>query len=381
MKTSHVPPEVTKWLAEYADVFNLPAGLPRKREVDHEIVLKEGHRPVNVRLYKYAHVQKSEIEKLISKMLMSRIIKPSTSPFSSPVLLVKKKNGRWRFCVDYRALNQVTVPDKFPIPVIEELLDELHGSKIYSKLDLKSSYHQIRMKEEDVPKKAFRTHEGHYEFLVMPFGLTNGPTTFQSLMDRIFKPFLRHCLLVFFDDILIYSSDIQTHMTHLGMVFNVLRDNEPYANQKKCVFAQERIAYLGHWVSEKGVEADDDKIRAMVSWPQPKNIKELRGFLRLMGYYRRFVLNYGKIATPSTQLLKKDAFAWNEEATEAFKNLKKAMVMLCCRCWLSPTLTKFLPLKQMHLEQGRGGSNSETEPSLAKTYPAALERNQCMKEN
>lgn len=175
----------------------------------------------------------------------------------------------------------MTVPNKFPILVIEKLLDELHGSTVFSKLDLKSEYHQIRMKEEDVEKTTFRTREGHYEFLVMPFGLINGPAMFQSLMNQVFRPFLRRCLLVFFDDILVYSPYLETHLKDLGMVFNVLRDNTLYVNRKKCAFARDKIAYLGHWVSANGVEADPEKIITVTSWPISRNIKELRGFLGL----------------------------------------------------------------------------------------------------
>lgn len=211
--------------------------MPPQRDFDHYIPLKPNTSPFSIRPYRYSHDQKNEIEKLVLEMLRSGIIRPGQSPFSSPILLVKKKDGSWRFCADYSQLNSLTIKNKYPIPLIDELLYEL-GAKWYAKIDLRAGYHQVRMAQEDIEKTAFRTHQGHFEFIAMPFGLTNALATIQNLMNHIFQPYLRKFVLVFFDDIMVYSKSLQEHCEHLKKVSEILRENKLYVKASKCDFAK-----------------------------------------------------------------------------------------------------------------------------------------------
>jgi len=212
-------------------------------------------------------------------MLLNGVIQPSSSPFASPVLLVKKKDGTWRFCVDYRQLNTVTIKNKYPLPIVDELLDELHGAQWFTKLDMSSGYHQIRVLPQDEHKTTFKTHNGHWEFLVMPFGLTNAPATFQAAMNSIFAPLLRKCVLIFMDDILVYCDSLEHHVEHLKAVFDILQQHQLLLKRSKCSFAQGQLEYLGHVISAKGVSTDPSKIQAVQDWPTPTDVKQVRQFL------------------------------------------------------------------------------------------------------
>ncbi|XP_044367478.1 uncharacterized protein [Triticum aestivum] len=307
-------------LEQYKELFTEPTNLPPTRECDHTIPLKEDTTPPNVRPYRVPHLQKNEMEQQIQLLLSRHIIQHSMSPYASPAILVRKKGGTWILCIDYRKLNAQTVKNKFPIPVIEDLLDELHGAAIFSKLDLRSGYHQIRMKTEDVHKTAFRTYSGHFEFLVMPFGLTNAPATFQALMNKIFAPYLRKFVLVFFDDILIFSKTPEEHKEHLALVMELLKKHQLFLNQAKCTFGTPTVEYLGHVLSAQGVATDPDKISAIKQWPIPSTTTELRSFLDLAGYYRRFIKDCGLICRPLHDLLKKDAFLWPPYKQKLLRN-------------------------------------------------------------
>ena len=288
---------------EFCDVFaeDLP-GLPPDREIEFEIELAPGTGPISIAPYRMAPAELKELKMQMEELLSKGFVKTSTSPWGAPVLFVKKKDGSLRLCIDYRQLNKVTIRNQYPLPRIDDLFDQLQGAKVFSKIDLRSGYHQLKVRREDVPKTAFKTRYGHYEFLVMPFGLTNAPAAFMDLMNRVFGPYLDKFVIVFIDDILVYSSSKEEHAEHLRIVLQTLREHQLYAKFSKCQFWLDRVAFLGHVVSAEGISVDPQKIEAVVDWKPPTNVTEVRSFLGLASYYRKFVEGFSKIATPLTKL-------------------------------------------------------------------------------
>lgn len=315
-------------LREYRDVFptDPPTELPPPRDVDHRIELTQSTPPTPRAVYRMSPSELDELKKQLDGLLAAGFIRPSKSPFAAPVLFVKKRNGELRLCIDYRDLNRITVKNRYPLPRVDELFDRLKGARVFSKIDLRSGYHQIRIHEDDITKTAFRTRYGHYEFLVLPFGLTNAPATFMHLMNSVFGPHLDRFVIVFLDDILIFSKSEEEHEQHVRQVLEILRKNKLYAQESKCAFFKRSISFLGHAVSEDGISMEQDKVKAIQEWPAPTSIPTLRSFLGLAGYYRRFVKGFSRIASPLTDLLRNDVkFQWQEPQQQAFESLKQAI--------------------------------------------------------
>ncbi|GKC96398.1 putative reverse transcriptase domain-containing protein, partial [Tanacetum coccineum] len=253
-------------------------------------------------------------------------ISPSSSPWGAPVLVVKKKDGSFRMCIDYRELNKLTVKNRYPLLRIDDLFDQLQGSSVYSKIDLRSGYHQLRVRDEDIPKTAFRTRYGHYEFQVMPFGLTNAPVVFMDLMNRVCRPYLDKFVIMFIDDILIYSKTNEEHDAHLRLILELLKKEELYVKFSKCDFWLSKVQFLGHMIDREGIYVDPAKIESIKDWESPKTPIEIRQFLGLAGYYRRSIEGFSKIAKPMTKLTQKSVkFNWGEKEETTFQTLKRSV--------------------------------------------------------
>ena len=323
-----VPDSVARLLHEFADVMPaaLPKELPPRRPIDHRIELIPGSKPPALAPYRMSPAELLQLRKQLKELLDAGLIQPSRALYGAPMLFQKKQDGSLRMCIDYRALNKATIKNKYPIPLAAELFDRLSKATYFTKLDLRSGYWQVRIAEGDEGKTTCVTRYGTYEFLVMPFGLTNAPATFCNLMNDVLFEYIDAFFVVYLDDIVIYSQSLREHEKHMSLVFQRLRENRLFVKKEKCEFAQRQITFLGHKISEGLIKMDENKVRAIREWSEPSKLKELRSFLGLANYYRRFIKGYSKIVAPLTDLLKNDqVWQWNLECQAAFDELKGAI--------------------------------------------------------
>ncbi|UYV67074.1 hypothetical protein LAZ67_4003826, partial [Cordylochernes scorpioides] len=316
--------ELKQVLERYGDLFSSRLG--RTNLAKHRIDTEDA-KPIKHKPYRVSAKERDIIKEQIDEMLTEGIIRPSSSPWSFPVILVKKRDGKYRFCVDYRKLNNVTVKDVYPIPRIDEVMDTLQGSTHFSAIDLRSGYWQVEVEERDKEKTAFTTAHGLYEFNVMPFGLCNAPATFERNMENMLGNLRWQICLCYLDDVIIYSPDFPTHLKRLEAVFRCFRESNLRLNDKKCRFAFEELENLGYITSKHGIKPAEHNIKAVRNFPRPKKVKEVQSFLGMCSYYRKFIKDFSKIADPLTNLIKKSvSFTWTERQEEAFQTLKTALL-------------------------------------------------------
>jgi hypothetical protein len=312
---------------EFPDVFpeELP-GMPPGHEIEFVIELVPGTAPIFKRPYRMAANQLAELKEQLQELLDKGYIRPSASRWGAPIIFVPKKDGTQRMCVDYHSLNEVIIKNKCPLPRIDDLFDQLKGACVFSKIDLRSGYHQLKIRATDIPKTAFITRYGLYEYMVMSFGLTNAPAYFMYLMNKFFMEYLDKFVVVFINYILIFSKNEEDHDEHLRVVLQKLRENQLYAKLSKCEFWLKEVLFLGHIISEGGIYVDPSKVKDVLSWKTTQNISDIRSFLELAGYYRRFIEGFSKISKPLMELLAKgNTFEWTPRRETNFRELKKRL--------------------------------------------------------
>ncbi|GJW99885.1 putative nucleotidyltransferase, ribonuclease H [Tanacetum coccineum] len=299
------------------------SGLPPIREIKFRIDLIPGAILVAKSPYRLAPSEMEELSGQLKELQDKGFIRPSSLPWGAPVLFVKKKDGSFRMCIDYRELNKLTIKNCYPLPKINDMFDQLQGSQYFSKIDLMSGYHQLRVHDDDIPKTAFRTRYGHFEFIVMPFGLTNAPAVFMDLINQVCRPYLDKFVIVLIDDILIYSRTREEHEMHLGLVLELLKKEILYVKFFKCEFWLQEVQFLGHVINGDGIHVDPSKIEAVKNWEAPRTLSEVHSFLGVAGYYRRFIENFSKIAKSLTILTQKSKTCdWGEETGKGISNFK-----------------------------------------------------------
>jgi hypothetical protein len=313
---------------DFADVFSKARAdiLPDKREFDCGIDLVDGKLPAVRPIYSLSPAEQAAQQLYLEEMLEKGFIRPSKSPLGFPQFFVKRRDSALRPCVDYRGLNAVTIKDRTPLPLINDLFDQTQGAKIFTKIDLRGAYNLVRIREGDEWKTAFRTSRGSYEYLVMPFGLTNAPAVFQRLMNHIMADIVGLYCGVFMDDILVFSKDETEHIKHVREILSRLRKHHLYVKFEKCLFHKDSVPFLGFIVSKAGISADPEKVRAIVDWKIPRSVRQVQSFLGLANYYRRFVPRFSTIALPLTNLTKKGVdYKWTDECQRAFNSMKKIL--------------------------------------------------------
>ena len=374
--------KVENLLHSYRDVFAITdQELGRTNVVEHAIHLSESA-PIKQRVRREPMNYQGVVKEELDKMLEKDVIEPSTSPWASPVVLVKKKDGSVRFCIDYRQLNDVTVKDAYPLPKIEENIDALKGSKWFSTLDLASGYWQVAMSEEDKEKTAFCTKYGLFQWKVMPFGLCNAPSTFERLMERVLQGLQWESAVLYLDDIIVFSGTVDDHIQRLEEVFQRLRGANLRLKPKKCHLFKEEVQFLGHVVSEKGVATDPEKTKAVQDWETPRSVKDVKAFLGFTGYYRRFIPNYADKAEPLVSLLRKNVpFQWKEAQRSSFETLKKCLVGPTVLAYPDPKISFVLDTDAS--DCGIGGVLSQVQDGVERVVAygsrslSAAEKNYC----
>ncbi|GBG70106.1 hypothetical protein CBR_g5737 [Chara braunii] len=320
-----MPSEIEGVVAKYPDLFKKPKGVV-EREVVHAIEIIPRSSILKGRIYPMSPGELDELHRQLKELIEKGWIQPSVSPYGSPVLFVPKKGGTLRMCIDCRGLNAITVKNREPLPHIDDLLDRVQGCRYFRKIDLKSRNHQIAIRPEDEHKTTFQTRYGLYEFVVMPFDLCNAPGTFQHAMNRIFHDYLDKFVIVYLDDILIFSRTVEEHIGHLDKVLSLLRQHKFKINGEKCEFGRTRILYLGHEISAEGLRPDDAKVASIRDWPRPQSVNEMRSFLGMTDDYRNFVKNYSIVVAPLTDLTRLDTpWEWTDRCAAAFRHLKHAL--------------------------------------------------------
>jgi hypothetical protein len=312
---------------EFPDVFpdELP-GMPPDRDIEFVIELKPGTASIYKTPFRMRTPELAELKEHIRELVEKGFIRPSSSPWGAPVIFVLKKDGTQRLCVDYRALNEVTVKNKYPLSQIDDLFDQLRGACVFSKIDLRSGYHQLKVRECDIQKTAFVLRYDLYEFTVMSFGLTNAPAYFMYMINKVFMEYLDKFVVVFIDDILVYSRNEEEHEWHLRLVLQKLRDHKLYAKLSECEFWLKQVAFLGHVVSKGGISMAPSKVQDVLSWKTPMRVGDIQSFLELAGYYRRFIEGFSRISKLMTELLEKDReFKWTSTCESSFQELKKRL--------------------------------------------------------